>query len=308
MLHLLALLLSARPGGAKAHGGAAPSPRAVYASCAPLLAALLAAAMPRSALAQLPMGWSPYPAPNFGFDLPGNASFPINAAALGVTDPSALQLATGGQCNYIEQQFMELFSGPSLNLTRWLPSGSVQPPVGVKPTTYGTSNFPTPWGPELFGAYQAHCPSAGAVGAASPSTCTIMDPAGLRIGQTFADGSTGASMTLSQAPCYNPDGSNNPACCNSQTINKKVNGVTQSFVVNVCSSWSGTHLSSQFCAQYGVLEVEARYDMPADGGAYQFLGLYQFSCQGPDGSSYNSASPNCDPYWNEVRLLSRPCA
>ena len=149
-----------------------------------------------------------------------------------------------------------------------------------------------------------------------------MDPGELTLGATLPDGSRGASMSLSQAPCYFANGSNNPYCCSPQSISKKINGVSQLFVVNVCASWSGTHLSSAFCAQYGVLEVEARYDMPSDGGAYQvrrrfcmgacghavadapnapaqFFGVYMYGCRDPWGNSYNGGvpSPNCDVSW-----------
>ena len=220
----------------------------------------------RPAAAQLPYGVTVYPVQSFGFGLPGNSSYPINGAGLNAANATALQLSSGFQCNYIEQQFTEQFTSSTLNLTKWLPTGSVQIPLGQRPTSYGTSNYQTPWGPAQFGAYQNHCPAAGAVGAASPSTCTLMDPGQLALGATLPDGSTGASLSLSQNPCYFANGSNNPYCCSPQSIAKKINGVSTIFVVNVCASWSGTHLSSTFCAQYGVLEVEARYAMPAEGG------------------------------------------
>ena len=132
----------------------------------PARLALASLLLVRPAAAQLPYGVTLYPVQNFGFGLPGNTSFPINAAGLGATNASALQLSSAFQCNYMEQQFTEQFHSSTLNLTKWLPTGSVQPPVGVKPTSFGTSNYPTPWGPAQFGAYQNHCPAAGAVGAA----------------------------------------------------------------------------------------------------------------------------------------------
>ena len=133
-----------------------------------------------------------------------------------------------------------------------------------------------------------------------------MDPQELQLGTAMPDGTVGASLTLSQSPCFFANGSNNPYCCSTQSVVKKVNGVSQTFSVNVCAAWSGTHLSSQFCAQYGVLEVEARYNMPAEGGAYQFFGVYMYGCRDPTGASYNggSPSPNCDVSWNEVDILA----
>ena len=115
-------------------------------------------------------------------------------------------------------------------------------------------------------------------------------------------------MTAARAPAcrsvrrYNADGSNNPACCNTQSVVKKVNGVSQTFSVQVCASWSGTHLSSAFCAQYGVLEVEAKFALPAEGGAYAFFGVYMFGCNDQGGNGYNggaAAAPNCDPFWRD---------
>ena len=318
---------------------AAGAPRARWraAHTPPRLLLGLLAAAPRLVSAQLPYGVKVYPVQNFGGPLPGSPSFPASAALLGATNATALQLSTGFQCNYIEQQFTESFSSPVLNLTKWLPTGSVQPPAGVKPTTFGTTNYPTPWGPQSFGAGQSHCPAAGAVGAASPSTCTVMDPQGLFPGSALPGGGTGATMTLSQSPCYFANGTNNPYCCNSQSIIKKVGGVSVTFIVNVCASWSGAHLSSQFCAQYGVLEVEAKYNMPAEGGAYQvrmltgcaccaqhaptrcarraltlraqFFGVYMYGCRDPWGNSYNggSPSPNCDVSWC-ARPVRAACA
>ena len=80
---------------------------------------------------------------------------------------------------------------------------------------------------------------------------------------------------------YNADGSNNAQCCNPQPVPctapqkaawiAKGGGNTAATcpptTVNVCASWSGGHLSSQFCAQYGVVEAEAAFNMPANGGA-----------------------------------------
>jgi hypothetical protein len=86
-------------------------------------------------------------------------------------------------------------------LTKWRPSGS----------SYATSSngltAVTPWGTQAAGSTQDHCPAVGAVGAASPATCTLLNPATLQVGVPLTDypttdGSvaTGAIMTLSQRP------------------------------------------------------------------------------------------------------------
>lgn len=71
--------------------------------------------------------------------------------------------------------------------------------------------------------------------------------------------------------------------------------------VSICAAWSGAHLSSQSCVQYGITEIEAAFNMPQAGGGIQFFGNYLFACQGPDGSAYNGAG-NCDPSWNEIDI------
>lgn len=67
--------------------------------------------------------------------------------------------------------------------------------------------------------------------------------------------------------------------------------------MNVCAAWSGAHLSSQFGAQYGVLETEAKFNLPAATGAYAFFGTYMFSCQN------STSNAVCDGMWNEVDQL-----
>ena len=125
--------------------------------------------------------------------------------------------------NYVESQFEDDFG--SFNLTRWMPSGSYSD---------GTTNptVVTPFGKLDQGASQDHCPSAGAVGAASPGTCTLLDPAMLATNVDLtthgyvkdtaavpADTGKGAVMTLSQAECYSATtGVNNPNCCQTSTL------------------------------------------------------------------------------------------
>jgi hypothetical protein len=62
-------------------------------------------------------------------------------------------------------------------------------------------------------------------------------------------GGTGAILTLSQDPCNDP--ANPGACCN-----RKGN----------CAYWAGAHLVSAGCIHYGVLELEAAFNMPANAG------------------------------------------
>ena len=107
---------------------------------------------------------------------------------------------------------------------------------------------------------QDHCPSAGAVGAASPGPCTFIDPDALKLNAELPGYVTngvqevGAIASINQDRCYNDDGSNNPNCCVKQSIKNKATGAIEE--VSVCSSWSGSHLSSQGCIQYGILETE----------------------------------------------------
>jgi hypothetical protein len=58
-------------------------------------------------------------------------------------------------------------------------------------------------------------------------------------------------LTLSQDPC-----TNSYACCNSKRT--------------MCAKWAGAHLVSAGCIQYGVLELEAAFNMPANAGAFYF--------------------------------------
>jgi hypothetical protein len=175
---------------------------------------------------------------------------------------------TGGQVNYVSESFEDDFA--TFNLTRWMPSGSFTDPT--QPTA---NTIATPFGKMDQGPSQDHCPSAGAVGAASPGTCTLLDPAMLSTNVDLttkgyvkdaaavpADSGKGAIMTLSQQQCYSATtGNNNPDCCSVSTL--KNGQKTQ-----VCASWAGTHISSNFGVQYGVLETEAAFDLVQNGGAY----------------------------------------
>jgi hypothetical protein len=88
-----------------------------------------------------------------------------------------------------------------------------------------------------------------------------------------------------------------------QAIKNKVTGAIES--VSVCSSWSGSHLSSQGCIQYGVLETEAAFDMPASGGAIAFFGTYMYGGENPGNVAIGTtaATQIVDP---QVRLRRFP--
>ena len=93
---------------------------------------------------------------------------------------SILQTLSAGQCNFIGDVLEDDFqtgavsSTGKFNLTNWSPTGSY-----METATSGTAAVPTPYGTSAGGIAQDHCPAAGAVGAASPSTCTALNPANL---------------------------------------------------------------------------------------------------------------------------------
>ena len=89
----------------------------------------------------------------------------------------------------------------------------------------------------------------------------------------YLGGGTGAVLTLSQTPCNNP--ANPGACCNSKGT--------------ICANWAGAHLVSAGCIQYGVLELEAAFNMPANAGGFYFTATYVVF-----GGS--------DPAWNEIDI------
>ena len=95
---------------------------------------------------------------------------------------------------------------------------------------------------------QEHCvglPPAG------NTTCTMMMSNMVKLNASLPGGGYGAALTLSQTPCA--DG---VSCCNTKRT--------------ICAKWAGAHLVSAGCIQYGVLEVEAAFDMPANSGAFYF--------------------------------------
>jgi hypothetical protein len=64
----------------------------------------------------------------------------------------------------------------------------------------------------------------------------------------YPGGANGLIMSLSQSPCNG----GNAQCCNS---------------AGICANWAGAHLVSAGCVQFGVLELEAAFNMPQSGGA-----------------------------------------
>jgi len=227
-----------------------------------------------------------------------------------IVDKADLMAAHSAQCQYMEADFEDDFNSETLNTSRWLPVGSVNgPPAGVAAST--TGKYTTVWGAQPFGGYQDHCPSAGAVGAASPGTCTYIDPNALKLNADLPGYVTngvqevGAIASINQDRCYNDDGSNVADCCVKQSIKNKVTGAIES--VSVCASWSGSHLSSQGCIQYGILETEAAFDMPSTGGAIAFFGTYMFGGENPGSVSIGTtaATQIVDPQWNEIDIAFR---
>ena len=110
-------------------------------------------------------------------------------------------------------------------------------------------NF-TRWLPEELDG-QEHCiglPPSG------NTTCTMMMSQQVKLASALPGGGTGAVLTLSQSPCNDP--SNPGACCNAK-------GTT-------CAKWAGAHLVSAGCIQWGVLEIEAAFNMPANAGGFYF--------------------------------------
>jgi hypothetical protein len=271
----------------------------------------------------------------YGGPLPGRSGAPVDAGSL---TPQAAFYASASQCHYIEDAFEDDFNYGTFNISRWIPQGSVNVPSHWPASTTGKYNtsaylpsttpnaIGTLYGLQPWGGYQDHCPSAGAVGAANPSTCTYIDPNAMQINvdlepvpaietavgiagyQTSADVTnkvyeTGAKATIAQQRCYDPvTGVNNPSCCVKQTVVvTKSPLVTTS--VSVCSSWSGAHLSSQGCVQYGILETEAAFQMPPTGGALAFFGTYILGSFNPDGTAMTDTALTAttpDDEWNEI--------
>ncbi len=71
----------------------------------------------------------------------------------------------------------------------------------------------------------------------------------------YPGGANGLVLALSQTPCM---GATNQACCSAG---------------GVCANWAGAHLVSAGCILFGVLELEAAFQMPASGGAFYFTAL-----------------------------------
>ena len=114
---------------------------------------------------------------------------------------------------------------------------------------------------------QEHCiglPPAG------NTTCTMMMGSMVQLNSTLPGGGYGATLTLSQTPC-----NGGYACCNTKRT--------------TCAKWAGAHLVSAGCIQYGVLEVEAAFNMPAAGGAFYFTATY-------------IVNGGTDPAWNELDM------
>ena len=113
--------------------------------------------------------------------LPGGSGSPVNAKALSA---AALGNATAGSCKYIEDAFEDDFNwndgtatwgtngGGTLNISRWLPEGSVNPKTGAVAVN---GKYATPWGMQLYGIYQvstSRVPNDTAAGVILTLVCT----------------------------------------------------------------------------------------------------------------------------------------
>jgi hypothetical protein len=144
--------------------------------------------------------------------LPGGSGAPVN---VGILSYNALQTMSATQCQYIENSWEDDFT-LSLNLSRWIPTGSANAASygfgsSVTKASISSSNGNVNYGNEAFGIVLDHCPSAGSVGAANPSTCTALNPTALSFGADLPGYSTttgsadkGLIMTLSQQPVRFP--------------------------------------------------------------------------------------------------------
>jgi len=140
----------------------------------------------------------------------------------------------------------------------------------------------TRWDPSSMSG-QDHCQGLAPAG---PSTCTAMLPSMVMVNKTFNTinpllSGTGLALRASQQPCSTVKGSSNPAqCCSGST----------------CAAWAGAHLVSQGCILYGVLELEAAFDMTKPNSAGRTSGAFYFTATYLVKSSY----PTFDPSWNEI--------
>jgi len=179
-----------------------------------------------------------------------------------------LQSATNGNCDFLEGAFEESFTGP-LNVTRWDPSSM---------------------------SGQDHCVGLAPAGS---GPCTAMLPNMVVLNANFttynaALQGSGLVMRASQKPCstvkQNASDGSPSQCCTTNS-----NGQT-------CAAWAGSHLVSQGCILYGVLELEAAFDLATSrsaitgltSGAFYFTATYLVKA-GPNSVSF-------DPSWNEIDI------
>ena len=190
----------------------------------------------------------------------------------------------------------------TLNTTRWDPSTM----SGARLSQQGGSATPAPPAPPrlpspaeadgpprrslahsqhapLLRAGQDHCQGLAPAG---PSTCTQMLPQMVMINKTFSTINplilgTGLALRASQQPCSTVKGSTSPSqCCSGAT----------------CAAWAGAHLMSNGCVLYGVLELEAAFDMTKPNAAGRTSGAFYFTAT----YMVKSADPSFDPAWNEI--------
>ena len=171
-----------------------------------------------------------------------------NMMKAGTLSLEQLSADTSGTCDFMEDAFEETFTNPTLNTTRWIATelDGQEHCIGANPTQRllrAESAF--------VGADSRSFPRAG-LPPAGNTTCTMMMGSMVKLNATLPNGAGyGAQLTLSQRPC-----SDGVSCCNTKRT--------------ICAKWAGAHLVSAGCIQYGVLEVEAAFDMPASGGGFYF--------------------------------------
>lgn len=148
---------------------------------------------------------------------------------------------------------------------------------------------------------QENCPTPGAAGAANSQTCTQMLARmvvpNFLLPNYATPGARGLLMNISQGPC---SGSSAFQCCK-----------TAPQLGTVCANWAGAHIVSRTCVWYGVLELEAAFNFPANGGAFFFAGtcasptrlfrgLLRCSAFSQPSAHADISNGSPDASWNEV--------
>ena len=189
-----------------------------------------------------------------------NASCPHCAAIVHTTPASPVADATvrGRAALFVKNYYTLLKSGKlSLsNLGTETQGGCDFIEDAFEETFSSTVLNVTRWMPTQLDG-QEHCVGLAPSG---PQTCTMMLGSQVKLAQPFPaylgdTKSRGAILSLSQAPCRS-----SKACCNGKNT--------------TCANWAGSHLVSAGCIQYGVLEIDAAFNMPPSGYGFYFTATY----------------------------------